>query len=145
MSGRGVRDVDSETPSATRHRRALEGYKLHRPPSYNPAFVRLPLHSKHTRVRSCTVSKESGVYSFGRCFVIDCPMRVVDDEDAIREMVTATLEFEGYAVASARNGTEALRVIDAIRTDAPDCPALVLLDLWMPELVSWGFACGPRP
>ena len=41
LSERRVRDFDSERPSATRHRRALEGYKLRRPPSYKPAFVRL--------------------------------------------------------------------------------------------------------
>lgn len=50
---------------------------------------------------------------------------VVDDEPAIRRTLSGILSDEGFEVASAANGYEALQIIDA---EAPD---LVLLDIWM--------------
>jgi CheY-like chemotaxis protein len=62
------------------------------------------------------------------------PVLVVDDDDAIREIVAETLELEGYWVGQAANGAEALRQIDEQR------PSLVLLDMRMPVLDGWGVA-----
>jgi CheY-like chemotaxis protein len=59
---------------------------------------------------------------------------VVDDEPGIRATVSAMLEIEGYAVAEAMNGAEALV---AVESDPPD---LILLDMRMPVLDGWGFA-----
>jgi CheY-like chemotaxis protein len=53
---------------------------------------------------------------------------IVDDDPAIVEMLTELLIFEGYRVRSGRNGHEALAAIMAER------PALLLLDLQMPEM-----------
>lgn len=53
---------------------------------------------------------------------------VVEDEPAIRAVVAALLEEEGYAVKRARNGLEALSIVD---TDAVD---LILSDVVMPHL-----------
>ncbi len=53
---------------------------------------------------------------------------IVDDEPAILNTLTRILEDEGYQVAVAKSGAEALKVI---RAEAPD---LVLLDIWMPEM-----------
>jgi len=53
---------------------------------------------------------------------------VVDDDPTIVEMLTELLLFEGYQVRSGRNGREALAAISTKR------PALVLLDLQMPEM-----------
>jgi CheY-like chemotaxis protein len=53
---------------------------------------------------------------------------VVDDDPTIVEMLTELLLFEGYQVRSGRNGREALAAISLKR------PALVLLDLQMPEM-----------
>ncbi|MBD0316157.1 MAG: sigma-54-dependent Fis family transcriptional regulator [Nitrospiraceae bacterium] len=53
---------------------------------------------------------------------------VVDDEDAIRTSLRSILEDEGYEVAVASNGKEALRIY---ATDPPD---LMMLDIWMPEM-----------
>jgi len=53
---------------------------------------------------------------------------VVDDDPTIVEMLTELLLFEGYQVRSGRNGREALAAIVTKR------PALVLLDLQMPEM-----------
>jgi len=50
---------------------------------------------------------------------------IVDDEVAIREIVAAILEDEGYAAREAANSTEALREIER------RAPALVLLDIWL--------------
>ena len=53
---------------------------------------------------------------------------VVDDEKDIRTSLTGILEDEGYQVATAASGVEA---IESIHHDIPD---LVLLDIWMPGL-----------
>jgi CheY-like chemotaxis protein len=58
---------------------------------------------------------------------------VVDDDDAIREVIAEVLRDEGYDVASAGNGLQAL---DALRQNPPD---LVLLDLMMPVMSGWEF------
>ena len=59
---------------------------------------------------------------------------VVDDEPGIRAIVLAMLEIEGYAVAEAMNGAEALVAVEA------DPPDVILLDMRMPVLDGWGFA-----
>ena len=56
---------------------------------------------------------------------------VVDDEDAIVRILRAYLEKEGYQVATAADGRQALQVA---RQQHPD---LVLLDLMLPEVSGW--------
>ncbi len=56
------------------------------------------------------------------------PVLVIDDEPAIRRLVTLVLEEEGYAPVAAASAVEGLAVVAEHR------PALVLLDLMMPEL-----------
>jgi len=51
---------------------------------------------------------------------------VVDDEAAIREVLTASLTDDGYQVRTAQSGEEALKVLEEQR------PQAVLLDIWMP-------------
>jgi two-component system response regulator MprA len=53
---------------------------------------------------------------------------VVDDEPAVRESLTNSLEFEGYEVVTASDGLEAL---DKAEAEKPD---LVVLDVLMPRL-----------
>ncbi len=53
---------------------------------------------------------------------------IVDDEEAIRTSLRSILEDEGYEVAVAANGVEALKIYG---TDPPD---LMILDIWMPEM-----------
>ncbi len=62
------------------------------------------------------------------------PVLVVDDDEAILEIVTTILEAEGYPVQTATNGAEALALVERAR------PSLVLLDMRMPVLDGWGFA-----
>jgi CheY-like chemotaxis protein len=56
---------------------------------------------------------------------------VVDDDEAIRTLVTTVLRRRGLTVETARNGAEAL---DHLRTSRP---LVVLLDLMMPVMNGW--------
>ncbi|WP_067823404.1 response regulator transcription factor [Actinomadura kijaniata] len=58
----------------------------------------------------------------------DARILVVDDEPAVRESLTRSLEFEGYRVGTAADGVAAL---DAVAAERPD---LVVLDVLMPRM-----------
>jgi signal transduction histidine kinase/DNA-binding response OmpR family regulator/ligand-binding sensor domain-containing protein/protocatechuate 3,4-dioxygenase beta subunit len=58
---------------------------------------------------------------------------VVEDEGNMREMLRRTLEKDGWQVAEAQNGKAALKQLDTIS------PALILLDLMMPEMDGFEF------
>lgn len=58
---------------------------------------------------------------------------IVEDEDEIRELLAEMLIDRGFAVSTARNGEEGLRLL---RGDG-DLPHLVLLDLMMPVMDGW--------
>jgi two-component system nitrogen regulation response regulator NtrX len=53
---------------------------------------------------------------------------IVDDEESILASLSSILRDEGYEVAVAKDGVEALRVYTM------DPPDLMLLDIWMPEM-----------
>jgi DNA-binding response OmpR family regulator len=56
---------------------------------------------------------------------------VVDDEAEIRELCRVNLEFEGFDVVEAKNGSEAIELARRVRPD------LVFLDLMMPGVDGW--------
>ena len=56
---------------------------------------------------------------------------VVDDDDAVRELVTMILEIEGYFVSTANGGRMALEAVEKLS------PHLILSDLQMPEMDGW--------
>ena len=59
---------------------------------------------------------------------------VVDDEQAIVEALSDLLESEGYRVAAATDGIEALeQLLGGLR------PCLIVLDLMMPRMDGWDF------
>ena len=60
--------------------------------------------------------------------VMTTQVLVVDDEPSICSALRLILQLEGYAVAAASNGREA---IDRVRAETPD---VVLLDLSMPVM-----------
>ena len=60
---------------------------------------------------------------------------VVDDDHAIREMLTEALEDAGYHVMSAENGAQALTQLRQVLT----LPRVILLDLMMPVMTGWEF------
>jgi len=53
---------------------------------------------------------------------------IVDDEPSILQSLSGLLSDEGFEVATASNGYEALKMIDK------ESPDLVLLDIWMPGM-----------
>ena len=57
---------------------------------------------------------------------------VVDDEPAIRDLVSVLLEDEGYTVRTASDG---LAAVEAVARESPD---LVITDLYMPRLDGLG-------
>jgi CheY-like chemotaxis protein len=59
---------------------------------------------------------------------------VVDDDRDIRETLEDVLAGEGFSVAAAANGKEALDYLRGSRH-----PCVILLDLMMPVLDGWGF------
>jgi two-component system, chemotaxis family, chemotaxis protein CheY len=61
---------------------------------------------------------------------------VIDDDPAIRELVTEVLDEEGYAALSAPQGAAALALMDG---RSPDTPDLILLDMRMPVMNGWTF------
>jgi CheY-like chemotaxis protein len=63
---------------------------------------------------------------------VDSPcVLVVDDDPSVLRMIVSLLEREGYEIAQARNGLEALRAMDERNVQ------LVVLDLMMPVMNGW--------
>jgi CheY-like chemotaxis protein len=62
---------------------------------------------------------------------VDSHILVVDDDSAIRRLLTMMLEDEGYEVSSAESGEEALSALESER------PALILLDVLLPGIDGW--------
>jgi len=56
---------------------------------------------------------------------------VVDDEDALRTVLSAELNSEGYEVGTAADGTEAVNELQKMKYD------LVLLDIKMPNMTGF--------
>jgi CheY-like chemotaxis protein len=59
---------------------------------------------------------------------------LVDDDATLREPLASVLEKEGFTIAQASNGIEAL---DLLRCSPP--VSLILLDLAMPRMNGWEF------
>jgi CheY-like chemotaxis protein len=64
----------------------------------------------------------------GHCILI------VEDDADMRESLGEILQFEGYRVAGAANGREALNHLRQA-----EAPCLILLDLMMPVMSGWEF------
>lgn len=60
---------------------------------------------------------------------------IVDDDLAIRKLVKAFLQQEGFATFEAANGQEAMDVLANVKID------LIILDIMMPVMDGWDF-CG---
>jgi CheY-like chemotaxis protein len=62
------------------------------------------------------------------------PLLVVEDMPNVLELLEVTLRFKGYPVVSAKNGQEALEIVDGQR------PALVITDILMPKMDGYALA-----
>lgn len=60
---------------------------------------------------------------------------VVEDDEAIREVIKQVLEIEGYDVFTASNGREGVEILKR----GKDLPGVILLDLMMPIMNGWEF------
>jgi len=56
---------------------------------------------------------------------------IVDDSDVLRRLIEMCLRPEGFELASASSGTEALEVAATFHPD------LVLLDIGLPDMTGW--------
>jgi DNA-binding NtrC family response regulator len=59
---------------------------------------------------------------------------IVDDDPLVRSQLSAVLTFRGCAVQTARNGAEALGLLESVE------PTFILLEMRTPVLDGWGFA-----
>jgi CheY-like chemotaxis protein len=59
---------------------------------------------------------------------------IIDDEPAVRRLLTEVLAGEGYIVSEAPDG---IRGLDCVRDASPD---LIIVDLMMPVMSGWAFA-----
>ncbi|MEP7016237.1 MAG: response regulator, partial [Verrucomicrobiota bacterium] len=67
-----------------------------------------------------------------------CPLLVIEDDPATREMLCSILKGEGWAVSEAENGRVALERMKEAR------PSVILLDLKMPEMDGFEFTARVR-
>ena len=59
---------------------------------------------------------------------------LVEDNDSVREALAGALEYVGYLVVTARNGQEALTLLEKV-----PLPLIIFLDLMMPVLDGFEF------
>jgi CheY-like chemotaxis protein len=64
------------------------------------------------------------------------PILIVEDIAAVRELIAVQLRLRGYGVMAARDGLEALELLETLR------PAVILTDILMPRMD--GFALAHR-
>ncbi|MDC0720855.1 response regulator [Nannocystis bainbridge] len=65
---------------------------------------------------------------------------VVEDDPDVRELLGRLLQFQGFKVATAANGIEALAQLRAdLMPGGAGAPLVILLDLRMPLMSGWEF------
>jgi CheY-like chemotaxis protein len=65
---------------------------------------------------------------------VDSPVLVVEDDEALRNVIEWALSDAGYPVTAAENGAVALRAVEHT------VPCAILLDMRMPVMDGWTFA-----
>jgi two-component system, chemotaxis family, chemotaxis protein CheY len=65
---------------------------------------------------------------------------LVEDDRDVREAIAEVLEQEGYVVSVAKNGIDALEMLQT----AQPLPAVILLDLMMPVMDGWQFTAAQQ-
>ena len=91
-------------------------------PAKNPAIN--PVHNFAANPQKDTLRNDS---KDGRKREPGALVLVVDDEEMVNELLVAALQFHGFSVCSAANGTDAMRTVEKQRPD------LVVLDVNLPD------------
>jgi signal transduction histidine kinase/DNA-binding response OmpR family regulator len=86
-------------------------------------YLTKPINPKHLKM----------VLQRYSCDDVTCPILVVEDDDATRQLMTDILQSEGWEVIAAENGRVALEKMKRF------LPNLILLDLMMPEMDGFQF------
>jgi signal transduction histidine kinase/DNA-binding response OmpR family regulator len=68
-----------------------------------------------------------------RCDNPPCPVLLVEDDEAVRDLIRRTLEKDGWTVTEAENGRVGLERVKEL------VPELIVLDLMMPEMDGFEF------
>jgi two-component system chemotaxis response regulator CheY len=84
------------------------------------------------------VSEDAGRRAPGGAREARGTVLIIDDDASILEMVSEVLVSEGYKTLGARDGKEALGVLERAR------PHVILLDMRMPVMDGWAFASALR-
>ncbi len=103
----------------------------HRPESSirdGHSLVRCQLNQFHNYANHATIQLQQN--ESGEC-ELSSLILVIDDDEKITSLIRRSLVFEGYAVSTASNGAEGLKRL------LEEEPALILVDVMMPELDGW--------
>lgn len=57
---------------------------------------------------------------------------IVEDDEDIKDLMKTALEIEGYTVSLARNGIDAISVLEGLSGE--QLPSCIILDMMMPEM-----------
>lgn len=60
---------------------------------------------------------------------------IIEDDESIRESMKNVLELNGFQVAVAADGQEAIQCLGTL----PELPCVILLDMMMPGMNGWQF------
>jgi two-component system, chemotaxis family, chemotaxis protein CheY len=94
----------------------------------SPSFEQIPFESREHRTGDRARTRGETENGPG----LDCRVLVVEDDDATLEAVAELLEGEGVSVCKARNGREALELLQQ-----GSAPGLIIVDLMMPVMDGW--------
>ena len=85
-------------------------------------------YSKKLLILPCSYDNENSNWMFLIGDLMEKKVLIVDDEERVVHSIAGVLEDEGFRVAKARSGEEAMKVF---QEEEPD---ITLLDIWMPGM-----------
>ncbi|MBD0305518.1 MAG: response regulator, partial [Nitrospiraceae bacterium] len=92
-----------------------------------PARVTVPVEDGTAKDKNRDTTPEAGAPADDRCRVL-----VIDDDQAVRDVLSRFLGKEGFHVITAASRQEGLRLAQALH------PTVITLDVMMPHMDGWG-------